>query len=213
MNRKLKVFLFVALSGLLLGISPGTRLSNADEEPAHSVAPDQIESASVQFILVRIERDTLEELVGESNVLTLDSISIETIGHCIHEEKADIVSQTKLTILNGHEAEVTVVEKETRKEKNAGKEKSEEGRRQAEVFAWIEAGIQSGNNLTARFTYKRSVTEEGYNKGQEAEKEEGNEQKFEVSSGIVLQMGQARIAGANMNEEIATFLIIKADLT
>jgi hypothetical protein len=212
MNGKIKVLLFVALSGLLLGVSPGPRLSEADDGPARHIAPDEIESASIQFILVSVERDALEELVDESNVLTLDSISIETIGQCIHEERGEIVSQSKLTVLSGHEAEITVIENERRKEKKADEGNSEQGRREAEVFVHIELESHDGDKLAARFTYKRSVIEEGFAEGDKAEEEEGVEQKFEISSGIVLHAEQARVAGANMNEGIATFLIIKADL-
>ena len=212
MSGRIRVLLFVVLSGLLLCISPGARLSNADDEPVRPAARDAMESATIQFLLVQIERDTLEENAGESNVLTLDSISLEAVGRCIHDEEgADIVSQIKLTVAGGHEAEMTFVENERRKEKNADEGHGEQGLREAEVFVWIKAGFHDGDRLAARFTYRRSVVEEGSYSGQKAEEAEGIEQKFEISSGIVLHAGRACIAGANMTEEIATFLIVKAD--
>ena len=101
-TNRLKVLLFVVLSGVLLGPGSETRLYGADDEPAELSEHDRIENASVQFILVRVERETLEEHAGESSVLTLDSISLKTIGQCIHDEEgADIISQTKLTIVGG----------------------------------------------------------------------------------------------------------------
>ena len=93
MTNKLKVLSLVVLSGVLLGLGPENRLYSADDEPAELAGHDRIESASVQFILVQVERETPEEYAGESNVLTLDSISLETVGRCIHDEEgSDIVS-------------------------------------------------------------------------------------------------------------------------
>ena len=213
MNGKLKTLLLLVLSGLLLGISPGTRLYSADDEPAGLHHHDHIESAAVQFLLVHIDREMLEEQMDDSNVLTLDAISMEIIGRCIHsEEGAEIISQTKLTVVNGREAEMTVIEKEGRKVKNGKEEIGEHNQREAEVSVWIEAKIVEGNTLAAEFAYKRSVGEEGFFMSEEAEEEEGHEQKFEVSSGVVLHAGQACIAGANLNEGIAKLLIMKADL-
>lgn len=213
MNGKLKGLSIVALCGLLLGISPGTRLYSADGVSAGPSGSGRIESASVQFLLVHIERETLEELVGESNVLTLEAISLEKIGRYIHDEDgAEIVSQTKLTVLDGHEAEMTVVENNRRKAKNADKGKGEQNQRETEIFVRIKAKILDRNTLAADFAYKRSVTEEGFTMGDEAEEEEGVEQKFEIASGIILQAGQAGIAGANLTEDTAMLLIMKADL-
>ena len=213
MNGKLKPLLLLVLSGLLLGISPGTRLYSADDEPAGLHHHDHIESAAVQFLLVHIDREMLEEQMDDSNVLTLDAISMEIIGRCIHsEEGAEIISQTKLTVVNGREAEMTVIEHERRKTKDRKEEMGEQGQREAEVSVWLEAKMLDENRLAARFTYKRNVAEEGSFASEEAEEEEGNERKFELSSGIVLHVGQACIAGANLNEGIATLLIMKADL-
>jgi len=212
MKGKLKTLILLGLSGLLLGISPGTRLYSADDDPAGPSGPDHIESASVQFILVRIERETLQEHMDDSDVPVLDAISLEIIGRCMQEEGgAEIISQTKLTAVSGIEAEMAVVEHEKRKAKNE-EETGEQAQREAEVSVWLEAEILEGNKLAARFTYKRNMSEEGFFSGDEAEEEESIEQKFEISSGIVLQAGQACIAGANLDEGIAKLLIIKADL-
>ena len=213
MNGKLKGLLILVLCGLLLGISPGTRLYSADDASAGPSGSGRIESASVQFLLVRIEREMLEELVGESNVLTLEAISLEKIGQCIRDEDgAEIVSQTKLMVLDGHEGQMTVVENNRRKAKKADEGKGEQAQREMEIFVRIKAKILDRNTLAAEFAYKRSVAEEGFYTGDDAEEEEGGEQKFEVSSGIVLQVGQACIAGANLTEDMATLLIMKADL-
>jgi hypothetical protein len=213
MKGKRKTLLLLVLSGLLLGISPGTRLYSADDEPECSSNHDHATSVSIQFLLVHVEREMLKEHIDDVGVLTIDSISLETLGQCIHaEEGAEIVSQTKLTVADGIEAEMTVVEHERRKAKNGEEEVGEQNQREAEVAVWLEARILEGNRLAARFTYKRNVVEEGFYASDEAEEEEGSDQKFEISSGIVLHAGQACIAGANMNEEIATFLIVKADL-
>jgi hypothetical protein len=155
----------------------------------------------------------LTEHVGDMSVITIDSISLETLDKCIHEEEgAEIVSQTKLSVVNGVEAEMTVVEHERRKAKNGEEETGEQAQREAEVSVWLKAKILEGNSLAARFVYKRSVTEEGFFENDTAEEEEGIEQKFEISSGIVLHAGESCIVGANLNEGIARLLIMKADL-
>lgn len=213
MNRKLNALFLLVLSGLLLGIAPQTRLVRANDEPAGSGYHDLIASASVQFILVHIERETLDELVDESSILTLDSISLEKIGQCIHtKEGAEIISQTKLSVINGHEAEMTVVENEKRKAKNADEENNEQDQREAEVFVGLKPEILDENTLAVRFTYKRRIVKEAFYASEEAVEEEGVEQKFEIASAIVLQDGQACIVGANLNEGIAKLLIMKADL-
>ena len=215
MNGKLKTLLLLVLSGLLLGISPGTRLYSADGEPADPHHHHQTTSASVQFILVHMERETLEEHMDKPNGPLLDAISLETIGRCIHDEEgAEIISQTKLTVVNDIEAEMTAVENEKLKAKNAGEENDEQNHRKAEVFVWIKADIHDGNRLAARFNYKRKIVEEAFYASEEAVEveEEGVEQKFDISSAIVLRSGQACLVGANLNKGMVTLLIMKADL-
>jgi hypothetical protein len=213
MDTKLKVLFILILSGLLLGISPVTRLSSADDNQTHSSNQANIARASIQFIIVYIESETLEELMDESNVPTLDSIPLEEIGqHIDAEDGAEIVSQTKLTVINGYEAEMTVVENEKRKAKNPDEGNGEQAQREVEMFVRIEAEIRDENQLVAYFAYKRNVAEEAYSMGENEEEEESIEQKFELSSSILLHTGQAGIAGANLNEDMAALLIMKADL-
>ncbi len=213
MDTKLKALFILVLLGLLLGISPVTRLYSADDNQTKSSNQDNLAHASIQFILVYIESETLEELMDESNVLTLDSIPLEKIGQRINaEDGAKIVSQTKLTVINGYEAEMTVVENEKRKAKNPDEGNGEQVQREAEIIVKIEAEIHDENQLVAYFAYKRSVVEVAYSVGENEEEEEGTEQKFELSSSIVLHTGQAGIAGANLNEDMAALLIMKADL-
>ncbi len=215
MGTKLKALFILVLFGLLLGISPVTRLYSANDNHTHSSNQHNIANASIQFILVYIESETLEELMDESNVLTLDSIPLEKIGLRIKAENgAEIVSQTKLTVIVGYEAEMTVVENEKRKAKNPDEGNGEQAQREAEMSVWITAEIHDENQLLVRFTYKRNVVEDVYSMGnnEEEEEEESIEQKFELSSSILLHSGQAGIAGANLNEDMAALLIMKADL-
>ncbi len=107
---------------------------------------------------------------------------------------------------------MTIVENEKRKAKNPDEGNGEQAQREAEMFVWIAAEIHDENQLFARFTYKRSVVEEAYSMGENEEEEESIEQKFELSSSIVLHTGQAGIAGANLNEDMAALLIMKAEL-
>jgi hypothetical protein len=213
MDKKLKALFILVLSGLLLGISPLTRLYSANDNHNHSSDQDNIANASIQFILVYIESETLEELMDESNVPTLNSIPLEKIGRLINsEDGAEIVSQTKLTVINGYEAEMTVIENEKRKAKNPGEGNGEQAESEAEIFVRIEAEIHDENRLVAYFAYRRSVAEEAYSMANNEEEEESVEQEFELSSSIVLHAGQAGIAGANLNKDMAALLIMKAEL-
>lgn len=213
MGKKLKALFILVLSGLLLGISPVTRLYSANENHNHSSDQDNIANASIQFILVYIESETLEELMDESSVPTLDSIPLEKIGRLINsEDGAEIVSQTKLTVINGYEAEMTVVENEKRKAKNPDEGNGVQAESEAEIFVRIEAEIHDENRLVAYFAYRRSVVEEAYSMGENEEEEESVEQEFELSSSIVLHAGQAGIAGANLNKDMAALLFMKAEL-
>jgi hypothetical protein len=213
MDTKLKALFILVLLGLLLGIPPVTRLYSAGDNQTSSSDQDNIANASIQFVLVYIESETLEELMDESNVLTLDSIPLEKIGQRINaEDGAEIVSQTKLTVRDNYEAEMTVVENEKRKAKNPDEGNGEQAQREAEIFVKIEADIRDGNELVAYFAYKRNVVEKASSMDENEEEEEGIEQKFELSSSILLYTGQAGIAGANLNEGMAALLIMKADL-
>lgn len=215
MKGKLKALLLLGLCGLLFGISPGTRLYSADDDHEHSDHHhhDHIKSASVQFILVRIELEAIREHMEGSDVPVLDSISLEAIGECIQEEDgAEIISQTKLSVLSGHESEMTTIENERRNEKNALDDVNEQAQREVEMFVWIETEILDEDTLAARFEYKRVVVEEGSHTIEQLEEEEGVEQKFEIGSGIVLRDGKACIVGGHLAGEMATLLIMKADL-
>ncbi|MBN2316681.1 MAG: hypothetical protein JXM79_22325 [Sedimentisphaerales bacterium] len=81
-----------------------------------------------------------------------------------------------------------------------------------EIFVRIKTKIQNNEELFADFAYKRSLMEEGFYSGEKAEEEEGVEQKFEISSAIVLNSGQACIAGGTMEDHLARLLIVKADI-
>ena len=214
MTAKLKVLFTLVLSGLLLAVLPVTWLYGADDDHAHSSDRDNMVSASVQFMLVHVEHETLERLMEESNTQTLDSIPLEKLGQCVRDKDgAQIVSQTRLSVVSllGYPAEMNVVENAHRKAKTSEDGNAQRADRETKVSVKVEIERCDGNKLAARFVYDRSVSLEEYVMGEEAEEEEGIEQKFNISSGIVLQAGQMRIAGANLNEDMASVLIMKAD--
>ena len=205
--------LALVLSGLLLGMLPVTWLYGADNDHAHSSNQEEMVSAAIQFMLVHIERDTLERLMDESNTQTLDSIPLDKLGQCVRaKDGAHIVSQTRLTVVSGYEAKMTIIENGHREAKTPDEGNAEQARRETGVSVAIKIELRDKNKLAARFTYDRSVDVEEYVMGEEAEEEEGMKQKFSLSSGILLQAGQLHIAGANRNEDMAAVLLIKADL-
>jgi hypothetical protein len=213
MTAKLKVLLTLVLCGLILGVLPVTSLYAADDHHAHSSDQDSMVSASIQFMLVHIEQDTLERLMEESKTQTLDSIPLEKIGECIRaKDGAQIVSQTRLAVVSGYEAKMTLIETDHREAKTRDQQNVEQAHRETEVSIMIKVEHRDGNKLAARFVYDRSVSSEEYVMGEEAEEEEAIEQKFDLSSGILLQAGQMHIAGASLNQDRAAVLLIKADL-
>ena len=44
------------------------------------------------------------------------------------------------------------------------------------------------------------------------EKEEGAEQTFDLSSGIVLRTGQVQAAGVQLGDDLASLLLIRAEI-
>jgi len=213
MTTKLKALFALVLSGLLLGMLPVTWLYGADNDHAHSSNQDDMVSTAIQFMLVHIEHDTLERLMDESNTQTLDSIPLDKLGQCVRaKDGAHIVSQTRLAVVSGYEAKMSLIENEHRDAKTPDKGNVEQAHRKIEVSVMIKIEHLGGNKLAARFVYDRSVEVEEYVMGEEAEEEEGIEQKLSLSSGILLQAGQLQIAAANLNEDMAVVLLIKADL-
>ena len=169
-------------------------------------------SASIQFILVHIERETLEQLMDESDVQTLDSIPLEKIRERVRtRDGAEIASQIGLAVVSGFEAKMTLVESGHHESKNLAEENNEQARRETAISVMAEVKRVDGNRLGARFVYDRTVTVEEYVTEEEEAEEESTEQKFSLSSGIVLQVGQVHVAGANLNEDGAVVLLIKAD--
>lgn len=214
MTVKLRILFVLVLSGLLLGALPVTWLYGADDDHAHSSDQDDRVSASVQFILVHVERDKMEQLMDESNVQTLESIPLEKIGQCIRtKDGARIASQTRLTVVSGFEAKITVVENGEHEKKKADQDNVDQAEREADVTIALEVERIDAHRLAARFAYDRSVLAEEYVMNGNAEEREAMEQRFSLSSGVVIQAGQAHVAGASLNEDMAVVLLIKADFS
>jgi len=213
MNRKLKVSLIVVLSGLLLGVLPLTWLYGADEH--HAKPSDYAHSAnvSIQFVLVHIERERLEELMGELEVQTMDSIPLEQIGQCVRaKDGAEIVSQTIITTVAGYEAGITLLENGNHRAKTPDTGSVVEGQRETKLSIKAKVELSDNHGLAVRFSYDRSIFEEALNMEAKGEEEEGVKQQFNLSSGMMLQPGKMHVAGANLNEDGAAVLMMKATL-
>ena len=155
----------------------------------------------------------LEQLQEESNAQALDEIPLEKIHQrVIAREGAEIVAMTRLTVVNGFEAKITVVDNDDHKLKQPDGENVENTHRETEVSITVEVERHKGNKLATRFTYDRTVIAEEYVMNEEAENEEAIEQKFSLSNGMVLQARKMSVAGAHINGQMAAVLLIKADL-
>ena len=66
--------------------------------------------------------------------------------------------------------------------------------------------------MNKQFNYKRAESKEAHFVDEGHEEEESMAEKFEISNTLLLTPGQARIAGAKQNEDIAMLLVMTADL-
>lgn len=213
MVAKVKTVSILALTGLLFGVLPVTWLYAADSDRGHSSGEDTITNTSIQFVLVQFDRERLEQLMAESKTLTLESIPMAKIGQCVRDKDgADIISQTRLTVVSGYEAEMNTVENSNHQAKNPDKPTDEQVQREIEVSINIKVDRREGNRLAARLAYKRNVVEKSRHQQAKAEEEEEVEQRFDVSTGIVLRAGKMQLAGIQMNDDLATLLLMKAEL-
>ena len=211
MIRKANHFVTIVSVVLLIGLATSSHISiaggneEADQECfAHAII-------SVEASVVRVEREVLQDIVGESARRSLSAIPVNKIWHCIHEEEAgEVISNSQLLVGNGGGGELNTEESEQRQEK--AEEAGEHGQREVQVSFRTEAAIMSPERIIVEFEFKQIAVEEMSRGAEEAEEEHRNESKIEVASRLVMRPGQPRIISAKSNHEVATFLIMTVDI-
>jgi hypothetical protein len=168
---------------------------------------------SIEASVVRVGPDALEEIAGESDVGILNSIRADEILRRVRQgEGAAVISAVKLAVGNDSVAEMTAEETAKEKVKNAGDQTGEHAVRETIVSFQAEALVITADKIAVEFSFKQILSESSSSGSSDAEAEEGTTRTLGLSSGLVLHAGQPTVAGAQRNEDEATFLILRADM-
>ncbi len=212
MARKVKTLFAVVAVGMFVyfisfaGTSVAEHAEIADAEQFGGV------TISVEACVVRVAIEALEEIAAGSEILNLGSIPAGKVLRCVGGEDAEVVSAVKLALGNGCVAEMTTEEKSRQKGKDHAGETGEYADREISVSFQAEALVRTVEKIAVKFSFKQIVVEKASSASDDGEQEEEVVETFEVSSRLALQTGQPRVAGAKKNEDVATFLILRADI-
>ncbi len=167
---------------------------------------------SVEASVVIVELEVLEEITGQLDVKTLNSISLDKIMQSIREDEGgEIVSAVKLTVGNKCVAEMNTEENEEEKRKHSEDEAGEHKNRETHISFRVTPWIIDVDKIAVSFDFKQIASESTLVSEREAEEQQDRVTKFEVSSELVLRPGQPRIVGATKKDE-AIFLIMGVDI-
>ncbi len=212
MARKLKALIIAASFLMLIYFVPSA--NNSVAEDAEIDAQKQFAGAtiSVEASLVTVELEVLEEITGQLNIETLNSIPLDRIMQIIREDEGGEVSSiVKLAVANESAAEMNTEENAEEKRKVSDEERGEHEERESHVSFRIIPKIIDMNRIAVSFDFKQLASESVLSSESEAEEQDGIVTKFEVSSELVLRPGQPRIVGATKKDK-AIFLIMSVDI-
>ena len=116
MTRNLKTALTLTVMGLLLGMAPGSRFCDAqDDQPAQPHPWERI-TIHVSVTVVHIEAQAMDELRGSAESPSLATLPLNRLWEMARSnEGVHIVSRSSLSVLNGHEARMAFTETERHK--------------------------------------------------------------------------------------------------
>lgn len=211
MARELKTLFVVAAVGTLVYFMAFAGTSVAE----HAEHGEQFGGVtiSVEACVVRVAIEALEDIAAAgSDILTLGSIPAAKVLRRVGSEGAEVISTVKLALANDSVGEITVEENSQDKVKGNEGEPGEYAERETSVSFQAEALVRTAERIAVKFSFKQRVTEKASAPLGDGEHEEGGVETFEVSSSLALETGQPRVAGAKKNGDVATFLILKADI-
>ncbi len=212
MARKLKGLIAIMSVGMLIYIMSSANTSVAEDAEIDAQVQFAGATISVEASVVIVELEALEEITGESDTQTLNSISLDEILQCIREDEGgEVVSVVKLAVGSGIVAEMNTEENEEEKGKNPEEETGERENRETHVSFRVTPEIIDMDKIAVSFDFKQIVSESTLFSESDAEEQQDRVTKFEVSSELVLRPGQPRIVGATKKDE-ATFLIMSVDI-
>ncbi len=213
MTKKLKNLIVIVSLGVLIYLvfSANTLVA----EDSENEAQEQFAGAmiSVEALVVTVEPEALEEITGELDIKTLNSIPLEKVMQSIFEEEGvEIVSSVKLSMRNGSMAEMNTKDNEEENRKISEEEEmAEQENRERHVSFRATSHIINMNKIEISFDFKQIVSESTLRSISETDEQGKMSKTFEVSSEVVLRPGQLRIVGAT-KKDVAIFLIMGVDI-
>jgi len=211
MSAKLKGFIVILSIGVLIYFVSSANTSVAEDTENKCSGKFASAVVSVEARVVVVEPEVLEEIIGDSDDRSLDSVRLEKIMRAVSEEEAEIVSSVKLSMKNDTKAEIETEGNEQESVKNFADEVTEREHREIQVSFRATSHIIAVEKIEVSFDFKEILSESNTSSTSEVEEEGEGIMKFEMSSTVVLQPGRPRIVGATMKDE-AMFLIMGADI-
>jgi len=211
MSTKLKgLIIVVSVAMLIYLVSSGDTLVAEDSEyEAQEKFADA--TISVEASLVAVEFEALEEMIGESDIRSLNSIPLEKVMQCVREDEGEVISIVKLAVRNESSGEVNREESVDEKRKVSSENVSEIEKMENHVSFQVVSKIIDINKIVVSFEFKQVVSEAALSSESEAEEEQERNIVIEISSEVVLRPGQPRIVSATKKDE-AIFLIMGVDI-
>jgi hypothetical protein len=166
---------------------------------------------SVEASVVAVEFEALEEIIGEPDIKSLNSIPLGKIMQCVREDKGEVITVCKLAVGNNAEGEISREESANENRKVSNDDVREEERRENRVSFRVEPVIIEAGKIAVSFDLKQIASENIVSSERAAEEQEDRLIQFEVSSEVVLRPGQPRVVGATRKDEVI-FLIMEVDI-
>jgi hypothetical protein len=211
MVAKLKGFIVVLSIGVLIYFVSSANTLVAEDSEDERCGQFANAVVSVEARVVAVEPEVLEEIIGASDDISLDSVRLERIMQSVGEEEAELVSSVKLSMKNDTNAEIETESNEQGKVKNVTDEVTELESREIQVSFRATSHIIDLEKIEVSFDFKKILSKSNTGSTNEVEEQGEGIMTFEMSSTVVLRPGRPRIVGATMKDE-AMFLIMSADI-
>jgi hypothetical protein len=212
MARHSKALLAVAAVGMVMYLVSTVGRSTAQDIGAAAEERFAGATISLEAVVVTVGVEALEEVTGSSDVLDLASVPAGKVLALADERRAEVALTLKLVVGNASVGEITTEQNDRAKEKDQKNETGEYEDREVSAAFQVETHIVTASKIALEFSFKQIVAEKASSGSDEGELEEEVIETFEVSSRLALRAGRPRVAGAEINEDAAKFLILRADI-
>ncbi len=187
MAKKLKGLIAIVSVGMLIYLVSSANTSVAEDAEIDAQERFAGATISVEASVVIVELEALEEIAGESDTQTLNSIPLDKIMRCIREDEGgEMVSAVKLTVGNKSVAEMNTEENEEEKRKHSEDEAGERKNSETYISFRVTPCIIDVDKIAVSFDFKQIASESTLFSERKAEEQQDRVTKFEVSSELVL---------------------------